>query len=101
MDEVLTLEEVIKATEQLKSGKAAGVDGIPQEIWKHGGKTLHSKLHTLHMLLGARKTTATSCFAEASQLFGLKVSLKKTEVLHQPAPRRRSAHPTSQLARQN
>ena len=28
----------------------------------------------------------TSCFAEASQLFGLEVSLKKTEVLHQSAP---------------
>ncbi|XP_063615914.1 uncharacterized protein LOC134789139 [Penaeus indicus] len=29
----------------------------------------------------------TSCFAAAAQLFGLEVSLKKTEVLHQPAPR--------------
>ena len=29
----------------------------------------------------------TSCFANASQLFGLEVSLKKTEVLYQPAPR--------------
>ena len=28
----------------------------------------------------------TSCFAEATQLFGLEVSLKKSEVLHQPAP---------------
>ena len=28
----------------------------------------------------------TSCFTEAAQLFGLQVSLKKTEVLHQPAP---------------
>ena len=28
-----------------------------------------------------------SCFAEAAQLFGLVVSLKKTEVLHKPAPR--------------
>ena len=28
----------------------------------------------------------TSCFAEAAQLFGLEISLKKTEVLHQPAP---------------
>ena len=28
----------------------------------------------------------TSCFAQAAQLFGLVVSLKKTEVLHQPAP---------------
>lgn len=29
----------------------------------------------------------TTCFAEATQLFGLEVSLKKTVVLHQPAPR--------------
>ena len=29
----------------------------------------------------------TSCFANAAQLFGLQVSLKKTEVLYQPAPR--------------
>ena len=29
----------------------------------------------------------TSCFTEAAQLFGLQVGLKKTEVLHQPAPR--------------
>ncbi|GFO35998.1 endonuclease-reverse transcriptase [Plakobranchus ocellatus] len=27
-----------------------------------------------------------SCFADASRLFGLEISLKKTEVLHQPAP---------------
>ena len=29
----------------------------------------------------------TTCFAEAARLFGLEVSLKKTEVLYQPAPR--------------
>ena len=28
----------------------------------------------------------TSCFANPTDLFGLEVSLKKTEVLHQPAP---------------
>ncbi|XP_069759741.1 uncharacterized protein [Narcine bancroftii] len=28
----------------------------------------------------------TSCFAETAKMFGLEVSLKKTEVLHQPAP---------------
>ena len=47
LDKAPTLQEVIKAIEQLKSGKAAGVDGIPPEIWKHGGETLHSKLHEL------------------------------------------------------
>ena len=45
LDEAPTLEEVTKAIEQLKSGKAAGVDGIPPELWKNGGQTLHSKLH--------------------------------------------------------
>ncbi|KAL0159397.1 hypothetical protein M9458_043122, partial [Cirrhinus mrigala] len=29
----------------------------------------------------------TSCFTDAAQLFGLEVSLKKTVVLHQPAPK--------------
>ena len=36
----------------------------------------------------------TSCFAAASELFGLVVSLKKTEVLHQPSPHE-PPHPPS------
>ena len=36
----------------------------------------------------------SSCFAEAAQLFGLKVSLKKTEVLHQPAPQEEYHQPS-------
>ncbi|CAH1277410.1 Hypp9610 [Branchiostoma lanceolatum] len=47
LDLASTLEEVIKALDQQKSGKAAGVDGIPPEVWKHGGAPLHSKLHEL------------------------------------------------------
>ncbi|XP_051627166.1 uncharacterized protein LOC127462545 [Manacus candei] len=35
----------------------------------------------------------TSCFADAAELFGLEVSLKKTEVLHQPAPQEVFLHP--------
>ena len=34
-----------------------------------------------------------SCFAEAAQLFGLEVSLKKTEFVHQPAPLEEYRHP--------
>ena len=45
LDDPPNLAETIKAIKQLKSGKAAGGDGIPAEIWKHGGHTLHSKLH--------------------------------------------------------
>ena len=45
MDEPPTTEEIVKAIDKLKSGKAAGVDGIPPEIWKHEGRTLHSELH--------------------------------------------------------
>ena len=47
LDELPSMEEITKAIEQLKSGKAAGVDGIPPEIWKDGGPALHNKLHEL------------------------------------------------------
>ncbi|GFS13568.1 RNA-directed DNA polymerase from mobile element jockey-like protein [Elysia marginata] len=47
LDDPPTLEETITAIGQLKSHKAAGIDGIPPEIWKMGGIVLHSKLHEL------------------------------------------------------
>lgn len=47
LDEPPTLEELTEAIDQLKSHKAAGVDGIPPEIWKHGGPALHVKLRDL------------------------------------------------------
>ena len=31
----------------MKSGKAAGVDGILPEVWKSGSPALHGKLHEL------------------------------------------------------
>ena len=33
--------------EQLKNGNAAGVDGIPPEVWKEEISKLHSKLHEI------------------------------------------------------
>ena len=47
LDEPLTMEETVKAIDQLTSGKAAAVDDIPPKIWKHGGHTLRRKLHEL------------------------------------------------------
>ena len=39
-----TIEERWKATEHLKPCKAARVDGIPPEIWGHGGPAILEKL---------------------------------------------------------
>ena len=47
LDEVPTVDELSKAIASLKDGKASGEDGIPAEVWKHGGKNLSGKLHEL------------------------------------------------------
>ena len=45
LDKALTLQETVKAIDQLKSCKAAGIDGVPLEVWKNGDLALHTKLH--------------------------------------------------------
>ena len=54
-------------------------------------------LHGCHgynyLLFTTKVKSITCCFAESAQLFGLEVSLKKTEVLHQPAPREPNCPP--------
>ena len=42
-----TMEELIKAINQMKDHKAARADGIPAEVYKVGNKTLHDKLFAL------------------------------------------------------
>jgi hypothetical protein len=44
LDDAPTLEELQLAIASLADGKAPGVDGIPSEIWKHGGATLTNNL---------------------------------------------------------
>ena len=41
------MEEMARAIAGLKDGKAPGGDGIPAEVWKHGGDHLFSRLHQL------------------------------------------------------
>ena len=41
MNEKIDLEEVRKVIQRLKNGKAAGIDGIVNEIIKHGGEQMH------------------------------------------------------------
>ena len=41
------MDEMARAIAGLKDGKAPGGDGIPEEVWKHGGDNLFSRLHQL------------------------------------------------------
>ena len=41
------MDEMARAIAGLKDNKAPGGDGIPAEVWKHGGDNLFSRLHQL------------------------------------------------------
>ena len=47
LDEIPTMAEMARAIAGLKDAKAPGGDGIPTEVWKHGGDNLFSRLHQL------------------------------------------------------
>ena len=47
LDEIPNMDEMARAIACLKDGKAPGGDGIPAEVWKHGGDNLFSRLHQL------------------------------------------------------
>ena len=44
LDALPTLEEVLKSIKQLTCGKAAGEDGIPPDVYKHGGTAIAERL---------------------------------------------------------
>ena len=50
LDEQPTLVEVEKSIKQLASGKAAGADGIPPDVYKHGGAAIRKQLLSLYKL---------------------------------------------------
>ena len=45
------LDEVLKSIKQLSCGKAPGEDGIPPEVYKHGGKCIAERLLDLYTLM--------------------------------------------------
>ena len=47
LDKIPTMAKMARAIAGLKDGKAPGGDGIPAEVWKHGGDNLFSRLHQL------------------------------------------------------
>ena len=40
LDEIPSMTEIARAIADLKDGKAPGGDGIPTEVWQHGGDNL-------------------------------------------------------------
>ena len=47
LDDPPTCEVVKKATLQLKVGMSPGIDGIPAEVYQHGGEAALDKLQDL------------------------------------------------------
>ena len=47
LDDPPTREEIRKPTMQLKVGKSPCTDGIPAEVYQHGGETVLDKLQDL------------------------------------------------------
>ena len=47
LDDPPIREEIKKATMQLKVGKSPGIDGIPAEVYQHGGEAVLDKLQDL------------------------------------------------------
>ena len=45
--EIPTMDEMTRAIASLKDGEATGEDGIPAEVWKHGGDNQFSRLRQL------------------------------------------------------
>ena len=46
LDEIPTMDEMARAVAGMKDGKAPAGDGIPAEVWKHGGVNLFIHPHS-------------------------------------------------------
>ena len=57
MDDPPTGEEIKKATMQLKVSKSPGIDGIPAEVYQHGGESVLDKLQDLFTNCWEKGTT--------------------------------------------
>ncbi|RUS88201.1 hypothetical protein EGW08_004033 [Elysia chlorotica] len=65
LDTLPTQSEVEKAIDQLSSGKAHGADGIPAEVYKHGGPMMREKVTELFQTMWAQGTIPQN-FKDAS-----------------------------------
>ena len=49
LNDMIHIEDVRKAVKQMKCNKASGGDGIPAEVYKHGGAALVRHLHRIFL----------------------------------------------------
>jgi len=64
LDQLPTFYEVCVAVKGLKNNKAAGPDGLPAEVFKHGGYLLKRRLH--HFITS---TWSSGCVTHKSLFF--------------------------------
>ncbi|XP_011171244.1 uncharacterized protein LOC105203975 [Solenopsis invicta] len=55
-EEELQEAEITKALNKMKKRKAAGIDGIPMEAWKYGGKSLWKRMKNLRKQIWKART---------------------------------------------
>ena len=55
---MIHIEEVRKAVKQMKCNKASDDDGIPAEVYKHGGTTLVRHLRRLFLKIWKNEEVA-------------------------------------------
>ena len=61
LGEIPTMDEMARANASFNDSKAPGGDGIPAEVWKHGGDNLFSRLHQLITNGGFCTTSMEGC----------------------------------------
>ena len=57
LDEPITMEEVEKAVQELRRGKAPGVDGVVNEVLKYGGVQMARALYLMFNVFFEREST--------------------------------------------
>ena len=56
LDDPPTFDEIQDAIGSMKNNKSPGMDGIPAEVYKHGGPALTDELHKLFQLIWTRES---------------------------------------------
>ena len=72
LDELPSTQELIKTIEQMKSGKAAGIDGIPPEFWKSGGQRCTASFTNSLSVVGSRENCEETFMMQSFLLYARK-----------------------------